>query len=76
MNEFQKNYLQSWDRNDYVFSREQIGKLLESGRIDKFKAEYLMRLRYDLRPNNRLDVRDDDNCRVDIAEIRYYMTLL
>ena len=27
-----------------------------------------MRLRYDLRPNNRLDVRDDDNCRVDIAE--------
>lgn len=74
--EFEKLYLQEWqDTNDYVFSREQVGKLFEQGRIDKRKAEYLLRLRYEYKAD-KLRVRDEDDCLVDLGEIRYYLALL
>jgi hypothetical protein len=76
--EFYKQFLQEWkDTNDYVFSREQVGKLLEAGRIGKDKAEYLLRLRYEYTHHtDKLQVRDEKDCLVDIAEIRYYLALL
>lgn len=78
MDEWAKQYLGTWtDTNDYVFSQEQVYKLLEAGRIDKNRAEYLLRLRYQVRPyNGKLEVRDEDDCRVDLEEIRYYLALL
>ena len=71
-----KFLLGTWENtNDCVFSREQVGKLLEAGRISKDKAEYLLYLRYEVRRGNKVVV-DKDRCYVDLDEIRHYLTLL
>lgn len=75
--EFERLYMQEWqDTNDYVFSRQQVYKLFEERRISRDKAEYLLRLRYELTRSNKLRVRDGDNSLVDLDEIRYYLALL
>lgn len=75
--EFERLYMQEWqDTNDYVFSRQQVYKLFEERRISRDKADYLLRLRYELTRSNKLRVRDEDNSLVDLDEIRYYLALL